>query len=234
MNYLDYFFFGIIIICSLIALSRGLIKTIYSIFSLIISAALAYILYPKISSIIFKHTNLYTSFVSKIVERLDLKMLAHNKVSPQDQIDMIGSLKVPNFIKTNLIENNNTEVYKVLKATRIEEYIGGTIATIVINTLVFLLVFILCILIVKIISYSLDIISKLPVLHQLNKAGGFIAGLVQGIILVWIACIGISIFISLRPNENLLALMENSLIIKIFYNQNFLGSILTGLMKLFY
>lgn len=232
MNYLDYLFIGIIILCSLIALSRGLIKTIFSFFSLIIAVLLAYTLYPKISSILFKYTSLYKSLIGKIIKELNLKLLAQNTVSPHDQIDMIKKLKIPNFIKISLVENNNSEVYKVLKATGIEEYIGGAVATIVINALAFLLVFILSILIVKIISHSLDIVSKLPVIHQLNKIGGFFVGFVQGIIIVWIVCIALTVFISFKPNENLFALIESSLIIKIFYNSKAISSVFSALLKL--
>lgn len=231
MNYLDYVFIGIIGLCSIIALNRGLIKTIYSFFSLILTTLLAYILYPSVSKILITYTGMYKSLIGKVVKGLNLKLLAENKTSPQDQIELIKMLKVPNFIKSNLLENNNPEVYDLLKAKGIEEYIGGTIATIAINAIAFLFVFIACMFIVKIISTALDLVSKLPVLHQLNKLGGFIVGLLQGLVYVWIAATMLTIFISIKPNESLFLLIEGSMIVKLFYNQSYIVSMITSLSK---
>ncbi|PKM93277.1 MAG: hypothetical protein CVU84_16805 [Firmicutes bacterium HGW-Firmicutes-1] len=233
LSYLDYIFIGIIVLTAIIAFGRGLIKTIYSFFSLIIGMGVAYTLYPKVTTLLFKYTNVYASMVSKIIKALNLEKLAQNQVTPQDQLQVIDKLKVPQFLKIVLKENKNAEVYDLLKATKLEEYIGGTIATIAMNALAFLLVLILTVFILKIVSHALDIISKLPVIHQLNKVGGLAIGLVQGVVLVWILCIALSFITSIQTDDKLFLLIEKSPLVKYFYNHNLLVNFISNLTKVF-
>lgn len=232
-SYLDYIFIGIIALTAIFAFGRGLIKTVYSFSSLLIGMGVAYTIYPKVTGFLLKYTNIYGSMVNKIIEALNLEELSHNKISPQDQLEVIDKLKVPQFLKVVLKENKNIEVYDILKATKLEEYIGGTIATIAMNALAFLLVLLLTTLILKIASHALDIVSKLPVIHQLNKIGGLTIGLVQGVVLVWIVCIVLSFVMSLQTDDKLLLLIERSPLVKYFFNHNFLVSFISNLTKVF-
>lgn len=232
MSYLDYVLIGIIIISGIIAYSRGLIKTIYSFFSLGIGIGIAYFLYPKISAFLMKYTGLYITLANKAIKSLKLEGLAQNKVTPQDQLDMMNQLQVPQFLKVILKENKNSEVYDLLKATKLEEYIGGTIATIAINAITFLAVLIICMILLKIISNALDIVSKLPVLHQLNKVGGLAIGLVQGIVFVWIFCVILSVVMSFQTNEQLILLVNRSPVVNFFYNHNLLVSVISNITSI--
>lgn len=232
MSYLDYILIGIIIICAIVALNRGLIKTVYSFFSLAIGIGLAYFLYPKVSSFLMKYTSLYITLANKAVKSLKLEDMAANKVTPQDQLELMDQLQVPQFMKMVLKENKNPEAYNLLKATKLEEYIGGTIATIAINAITFLVVLVLSLLILKIITNALDIVSKLPVLHQLNKAGGLLIGIVQGVVLVWILCVVLSIVTTFQSNDKLLLLVNQSPVVNFFNNHNLLVSFISNITKI--
>lgn len=232
MSYLDYIIIGIIIISGIIAYKRGLIKTIYSFFSLAIGIGLAYILYPRISAFLMKYTGIYSALVNKIIKSLNLEELAQNKITPNDQLEMMDQLQVPQFMKLVLKENKNPEAYNLLKATKLEEYIGGTIATIAINAITFLLVLILSMLLLKIIANVLDLVSKLPVLHQLNKVGGLAIGLTQGVVLAWIFCLVLSIIVSTQSNEKLLTLVNQSPVVNFFSKNNILVIFISNITKI--
>ncbi|PKM49468.1 MAG: hypothetical protein CVV02_16125 [Firmicutes bacterium HGW-Firmicutes-7] len=233
LSYLDYIFIGIIVLTAIVAFGRGLIKTIYSFFSLIIGMGVAYTIYPKVTAFLIKHTNIYGVMVAKIIKALKLEELAQNKISPSDQLEVIDKLKVPQFLKVVLRENKNIEIYDLLKATKLEEYIGGTIATIALNALAFLLVVILTVIILKVVSHALDIVSKLPVIHQLNKIGGLLIGCVQGIVFVWLVCIALSFIVSQQADDKLFLLIERSPLVKYFYNNNLLVTFISNLSKVF-
>lgn len=231
MSYLDYIFIGIVFACICIGFRKGLIKMVYSLGSTIIGIFLAYLLYPQVSSMLIKYTKIYDFIMNKAIKALNLNQLAENAGSHDAQIQLIKDLKVPHFIKNILIEDNNQVVYDLLKATGIEQYIGGTIATIAINALAFLIVLVLVILLLNIISHVLHIVSKLPVIHQLDKVGGLAAGLLQGIILLWIICILISFVIAIQGNEKLFILIDKSPIVTFFYNNNLIIGFISNLSK---
>lgn len=233
MTYLDYFFIGVILLYVLLGLKRGLIKTLYSFFSLILGILITYYLYPFISEIIFKYTKVYFGVSEKVVQALQLEELAKNKVSPQDQLEMMNQLKIPEALKVFLKENRNSEMFEILKATKIEEYIGGTIAAIAINALVFVLVFVFVMFVLKIITHVFDIISMLPILHQLNKLGGGFLGLVQGILVSWIICIFFSMAFTFEKWHELFEYLELSPVASVLYNNNFLMKLVLNLQQLF-
>ena len=62
-------------------------------------------------------------------------------------------------------------------------------------------------LLIKIISFFVDKLTKLPVLKEFNKIGGVIAGLIEGVIIVFVG-IAVLNFIS---NEAIDAKLEESL-----------------------
>lgn len=231
MGYLDYALIIIILICAGVGYNKGLIKMIYSLSSTIIGIFLAYFLYPQVSALLIKHTGLYNFIMNKAIQALNLKELARNAVTSQDQMQVIQNLKIPSFLKKILIDDNNPVVYNLLKATGVEEYIGGTIATIAINALAFLIVLLVVMILLNIIAQVLNLVSKLPVVHQLNKVGGLAIGLAQSVIFIWIVCILLSFVIALQGDEKLLLLVDQSPLVKIFYNNNLILKFISSLTK---
>jgi len=48
----------------------------------------------------------------------------------------------------------------------------------------FILLFVLVMIALRLLIKALDILTKLPVIHELNAVGGVLAGLVKGVVLV--------------------------------------------------
>lgn len=222
MGYLDYAIIGIIGVCAITAFYRGLIKTIFSLFSIIIGIAVTYMVYPFVSSFLLKNTKLLTSVSSKVASGLKLESLSQNSITPQDHIELVEKLKIPEQMKNILLENKNAEVFDLLNATKIDDYISSAIGTMIINIIVFAVVMIICMLLIKIIAKTLDIMSYLPVIKQLNKLGGLFFGLIQGVLVSWAGCLLLSVLINMNGNEKLLAMLYDSPIALFFYENNIL------------
>lgn len=58
----------------------------------------------------------------------------------------------------------------------------------------FLIAYLVLWLALKYVCAALDLISKLPIINELNKAAGILAGLFRGIFMVWILFIVITVF----------------------------------------
>ena len=113
---------------------------------------------------------------------------------PKDQqIKAIEASEVPDFLKSALLENNNSESYSKLGVSDFPGYIATFISDVIINILAFLITFILVTVIVRALIVAVDIVSDLPVLGFATRITGALAGAVTALVIVWI------VFLILTP-----------------------------------
>ena len=84
----------------------------------------------------------------------------------------------------------------------------------------FLIGYFVCWLALKYVCAALDIISRLPIINELNKAAGLLAGLFRGIIMVWILFIIITVFRETTWGGTALELIADSDILETIYQSN--------------
>ena len=102
-----------------------------------------------------------------------------------------------------------------------------------INALAFVLTFIAVFVGLWVISIALNIISKLPILNQINKMAGFLVGGLQGVIIVWILFIVITVFSGSELGRTAFQQIESSEILSFIYDKNFLLNIVLNAVKMF-
>jgi uncharacterized membrane protein required for colicin V production len=220
MTWIDGAFLGIIVVSTLIALSKGFIRTLFGFASMIISLFLTYTIYPYVSEFIIKNTEIFNAIKTKVISALNLEDIAKNAISPQAQIDVVNKLAIPKKLKDILIANNNTEVYKMMGVDGIGDYIGGVFATIAINVISFILVYFLISISLGIVVRVIDLISKLPVLHQINKMAGAILGSVIGVLIIWVVCTVFAVIMTVKVDSGIALVLDESSIGKFFFNTN--------------
>lgn len=218
MNWTDIVVIVILILNTLLAYKVGFIKTCVNFFSTIISLVLAYNLCPHISTFL-RDKGLLNNISASIKSTLNIKD-AVEQTTLNTQTDFINSLELPKFLKSALIENNNSEVYNFFNVSNIEDYIVNYISNMCLNVISLILTFLLVFIIIKVVAGVLDLISKLPVLNFTNKTLGAVLGFVKGMIIVWIICVVITLFYSNPTLHPIIIAIDNSLIAKMFYNNN--------------
>lgn len=223
MNFLDIAVIAIIGLCIFSGYRKGLVKTLYSLFSIFIALFISNKLNPFISSFLREKGGLYDIFTNNILSAMGLneKITSYGNAAGEK---IISDLNFPKFITEKLLEMNTPETYEVLGVTNLENYISGFFANILINIIAGILVFAGVIVIMKVLTVSLDLIVKLPVLKSFNKAGGVIAGFLQGTVYVWIGLIIFTLFFASTKN-NFMAILQNSLIAIKFYENNIILNI---------
>ena len=80
----------------------------------------------------------------------------------------------------------------------------------------------------------MDLISKLPILHGMNALGGVACGLIHGLIILWILCIVITMFAWTEYGQWTLAQINESSLLSLLYNNNYLISALTNMGKMLF
>lgn len=231
MSWLDIVVIGIIGLNAFISYQRGFIKTLFKFVSLIVSVMVTMYVYPYVSQFLIHQTGVYASIKDGIIGLLKLEGAAETAQTTGDQINFISSLQIPEAFKHILVTNNNSEIYNLLDVSSIGDYIGGMIATLIINIIAFLGVFIIVSILLKVVINLVDLVSKLPVLNQINKLGGLIIGVIIGIVVVWFLSLVLSMFSANPGVAKVFETLEVSEVAKFFYDNNLLMKIVTNVSK---
>lgn len=231
MNWLLIVVLIILVGNSLIGMRVGFIKTVFSLCSLGVALILTIWISPIVNDYLKENEKINNGITSGIEKMLKFE---DDVTETSKQISLIEELKLPQSIKDSLIENNNTEVYEELAISSFKEYISNYLAGIVIKAMAFIITFMAFTIILWVISAALDLLSKLPLLDQANTMAGLLAGLVHGLVIVWLFFILLTVFGSTGFGQKALQLVGESQILSMIYNNNFILGFITSITKLYF
>lgn len=220
MGWLLILVIAILAVTAFFGYRKGMLKIVLSMLSIVVTLAAVCIVTPILSNVVKNHTQVYEKLYDKVEEGLHADEI-FAEGSEQDIIDNIG---LPKVIKELLLENNNVEKYAQLGVTTFTGYIVSSVTDVIFNTIIFVVSFVVVFIVVKIVFSLINLISKLPVINQVNKLAGILAGLVEGVVVVWIFFavvtmlgsteFGRSVFEQVNANGFLAFLYNNNLIMK--------------------
>lgn len=210
---------------------RGLIKEVVSMFFVFLSIALVWVINPYVNKFIRENTSVYESIQSGCEELISSRTETLQGINAEDQTSLLDSLPLPELLVKGLKKNNTAEVYQYLSVNTFVEYVSGYLATTIVNGLSFALTFLLATLLIRMVTFALDIISRLPVLNGVNRVTGALAGLVKGVVFVWIALLLITIFCSTQAGGKLLSMVREDRFLSLLYESDILVRIF---MSIFY
>lgn len=203
MNYIiDIILLGILVLSTFVGYKRGLIKVAFHLISFFLAIFVAIILYKPISTFVID----YTPLDDKIEEAVEEKLSSNIS---QDEID-------------NLLSNYYSSVkHASTHAT------AQTISNSIINISCILIVFFATQIVLLLFKFSGDLIAKLPLIKQCNHAGGFLYGLLQGFVMIYILLALVAILAPFVDMNRLLSMINSSIIANIMYNHNILFVLFT-------
>lgn len=230
MNILTWVAIAIILAYALNGLRRGLVRTVFATFTTVIAIAVAINISPYISRSLQK-TVLF-DMISENIEASLFGELDEEPLKVADQTELIQNLPLPASVRDSLLENNNAAVYDAFGITAFKAYVANYLACLIMNALSFILVFLVSAILLRVIAACLDIISYLPVLHNLNKLGGFIFGTVNGFVILWIVCIAVTVFSGTEPGTYIYSQINDSLFLRSIYDNNYFLTVIANLKYL--
>ena len=140
---------------------------------------------------------------------------------PKDmQIQEIENAPMPQFLKDELIENNNSTIYGELGVNSFPKYVAAYISRLVLQLLSFLVTFLLAIIIVKALMFAVNIIGELPVLGLVNHIAGAGLGLVLAVVIVWLGFLIMTLAYTTEVGMACFDMMEKSQILQFLYDTN--------------
>lgn len=219
MNALVLIVVGILILNAYLGMRAGFIKTVFSIFSMVIALVFTLILSPYLSKSLQQNEKLVTYLSEKSAEVLKLDEI-DEKINQTVEDSVINKLPLPESLKNTLQKNNNSDTYDVLGVKDFKGYVSHAVASIVINAISFVIMFVVLIILLRILSTVLNIISKLPILHQINKLAGLLSGGIHGLIIVWLLFILLTIFSGTKLGRECFTMMNESVFLSALYDNN--------------
>lgn len=226
MNYLLIIVLAILAVNALIGMKAGFIKTVFSLCSMIVAMVFTLWLSPYVNNYMTNNATIYKSISSGVEKVLPaIEKNADKKVEKAT----INKMTLPNSIKKSLIKNNKKEIYDQLSVKTFKGYMKKYLTGIVINALAFSVTFILLLVLLWVICIALNIISKLPLLNQINKMAGLLAGLVHGLVVVWLLFILLTVFGSSEWGQKAMEMISKDEILSIIYNNNVILRFVTNI-----
>ena len=151
-----------------------------------------------------------------------------------EQIKFIEDLPIPDFLKEQMETFNNTTGYQKLGATDFGSYVINYIANLVLNILAFLVTLLVSWIVIRLLFGALSVFTSLPIIGGVNRLLGLAAGFVQGVLIVWVLFLIISLFASTPAGKTLMDEIYRTPVLEMLYNTNFLmkstGSALKGIL----
>lgn len=221
---------GIILGFAITGAVKGFVKMAVSLLSLILTVVLVWVVNPYVSDFIKNNTPLYTSIDEKCQEYMRLELAQkmtreENKTSGAQFDGEEGEKKLDNSwlnIVNDVVDATVIQAEEAM-AGSIEELaksLGARLADVILTIITFVITFILITLVLKLIFGALNIITRLPVIHTLNRTAGGILGAAFGIAVVWIAMLIAIVLFNTTVGVYVLKSVEDNGFMKILYDLN--------------
>lgn len=194
----DFIIIAIIVLSTFLAYRKGLVKLAIGLFSFIIAIVATVILYQPISNLVINATNIDEAIENTIYEKAN---------------DIMKENETENELTNQVMETTANEMLpETARNLAINIVRGGVIIILVVAIKIAL----------RFITALADSIAKLPIIHQINKAGGLVYGLLRGILIIYVALLILTISGQINPNNTVNQSVDQSYLGKTMYQNNIL------------
>lgn len=143
------------------------------------------------------------------------------------QTEIINALPIPQVIKNMLINHNNEESYESLDVSTFQEYLVGSISTLLLNAISFLVAVILVNVALRVAFMLLNIFANLPVIGLANRLAGAALGLVEALFLLWLFFLILTVAQTSDMGSSIMTTINNSPLLSWLYESNLFLRIVT-------
>lgn len=223
----------IFLICLIVGWARGLFKVLLSVAGMIASIIVATYIAPNVSGYLEEHTKIDDDIAIYISEEMSFSD-SEEETSRGVQVEVINNLPISETLKSNILNNNNSEMYSALEATGIYDYIAKSMAVVVLNAAVFLVLVVVAQVFFSTLGKVAKGLTKLPIVRSIDKIGGGMLGAIQGLILIWILFLLLSITSTSSISQEMIASITGFPLFKLLYDNNLILDIVGDLTRVLF
>lgn len=216
MNMVLIFVLAVLAITTFVGYKRGILKTVLSILSIVITLVAVFVLTPIMSGILKNNTTV-SEKINQIVEE---KIITEEAFGNLTEEQIIDKLELPEAIKEVILENNTAKNLAEKGLSSFREYLIASVSDIVFNAIIFVISFVIIFIAIKILFAALNLVTKLPVIHQANTFLGLAFGLCEGLIIVWLFFVAVTMVGGSDMAKNIFEQVNDSAILTFLYKNN--------------
>ena len=199
----DLIIIAIILLSTFLAYRKGLVSLAIGLVSFAIAIAVTLILYKPVSNLVINTTSIDETIENAIFEKAD-DIMTENKEGDD-------------YLVNPLMETaKNNMLPETARTLAVNIVTGGVILILVIAIKIAL----------RFVNALANLVAKLPIIKQVNKAGGIIYGLLRGLIIVYAALLLINVAGQINSDNMVHQNIENSSLGKTMYENNILKILL--------
>ena len=196
----DIIIVAIILLSTFLAYRKGLITLAIQLVAVVIAIVLTLLLYKPVSNVIINVTAIDETIQNAILEEA-------NNIMTNDQE---GANQVVETIQNNMLPET-----------------ARTISINIIEGAVILILYIVIRIALKFVTALANLVSKLPILNQLNQLGGIIYGILRGVLIIYILLLLVNLSGEIEPQNHVYMAVEESYIGKVMNENNILDILFT-------
>ena len=219
---------AILCIAAFNGMKKGAIRMAASLVAMIITIAVTTFASPIVSEKVKNDTDMDERITQSIYENIikdgrkygedDSQVIDSSTVvykdAIQSKVDAISEyMKLPQSLSDNITES---AAMKILDSAGT----SAEVSAIIINAICYCIVFVILYIILKVFMGVTGVISRLPVIHQADKLCGTIAGIVEGLIIVWVVFAIVTAFGNNVWASDILAQIHSSSFLEFIYDNN--------------
>ncbi|NLG05396.1 MAG: hypothetical protein GX567_16465 [Clostridia bacterium] len=208
---------------------KGFLRIAISLVSFVLTIMVVTVISPYISNYLINHTPVYDQLRQKVVEVFAEDNAKLDNSIPENQKITIENYNLPDIVKNSLVENNTEEVYQTLLVHLFEDYVSGYLSRMIINAITFIGSFIMLWILINVVLLSADFISRIPIIKGFNKMIGATAGLLWGLLIVWILFFVAIVFFGNTLGNTMILYINESKFLTILFNNDFLFKYISGI-----
>lgn len=210
----DLIIVGIIALCAILGYFRGLTKSLLKIVSFVLAIVIAFVLFKPISLLIINHTQIDDN-IQKAIEEKMVGFVDQTSGNVEEAMRENSSMPevMTKYIQEAVAENKGNSEEAAKQAAK-------SVADIIINAGTWILVFILARVILIFAKSILELIVKLPVIKQMDKIGGVFYGILEGLVIIYVAFAILSFVSPMFDSAEVLLAVNKAAIGGQIYNNN--------------
>ncbi len=203
---------------SIIGYRKGFAATMIATTSTLVALILLLIFAPKVQTLIAEKTTWQSSIADKLSEKLLPEVQTEEELTQK-----IEELPLPDFLKEKIFDDITDANQGVENKVRA---LSAKMADTVISAAVYVAGFIVLLILLRILCKLMKLVTRLPVLRQLDGLMGIVLSLVEAFLILNVIFLALSLFSDTVIGEIFMKQIDGSRFLGWLYDHNFLAHFL--------
>ena len=216
----DLIIISAIITSTYLGYRKGLVGVIFKLFAFIVSLIIVFVLYKPVSNTIINNTQIDEKIASAIYNSLSNTSLANNQALSTSNTNLSEGI-------VNLINSLLSDAVSKAQEGETLTYVSTELSHATVRFIAIILIYVFAKLALLLVSFAAEILASLPIIKTFNKSGGFLYGLIKGLLIVYVILAIFSLISPIISSWGIISSINKALIGSKMYNHNIIINLIS-------